>query len=132
MFQCQHNGCDFILCTIGQRYSFVLEKTLIDLDKYLMPDIAAISELIPNETARKKIMESFNEWRNGYVPQKADNQPDEVELKKKLLTTISDRKESNRKELVRKNSPWIDTAIPGLVHGFHNDLYYRVEDRLYE
>jgi hypothetical protein len=37
-----------------------------------------------------------------------------------------------RKELVRKNKPWIDTAIPGLIHGFHYDLYNRVEDRFYK
>ena len=66
----------------------MLEKTLIDLDKYLMPDIAAILELIPNETARKEIMEAFNEWRNGFIPQKADNQPDDI-VRFIILTTTS-------------------------------------------
>jgi hypothetical protein len=69
----------------GERYSFVLEKILIDLDKHLMPDLTSISELIQNEAVLKETMDAYKEWRNGFVPQKAENQIEQEELNKNYL-----------------------------------------------
>jgi hypothetical protein len=114
----------------GVPYDFVLEEVLVDLDQDLSVDPEKIKDRLP-ETAASEILSAHEEWRNGYLPVKSDSAVETGGLSKKLRASIGERKEQIRKHLARKNSPWINAALPRLIQNFQRGLYRRVEDRLY-
>ncbi len=118
--------------TTGERYSFFVEETLIDLDEELRPKSADLATHVANQRVLDEILAAHDEWRNAYMPLKMNKEIDKEGFKEKLLTSIAERKEIIRKELVRKNSVWVNAAMPRLIQDFLRGLYLRVEDRLYE
>ncbi len=118
--------------TTGERYSFYVEETLIDLDEELGLKSADLDTHGSNQSVLDEILAAYDEWRNAYIPSNGNKKTDKEGLKKKLLTSIAERKEVIRKELVRKNSTWVAAALPRMIQDFLRGLYQRVEDRLYE
>jgi hypothetical protein len=118
--------------TTGERYSFFVEKTLIDLDKELKLKSADVATHVTNQRVLDEILAAHDEWRNAYVPLNEKKKTDKKGLKKKLLNSIAERKAVTRKELVRKNSAWVNASMPRLIQDFLRGLYPWVEDRLYE
>jgi hypothetical protein len=118
--------------TTGERYRFFVEKTLIDLDEELKLKSADLATHVANQSILDEILAAHDEWRNAYIPLKKKKKTDKEGLKKKLLTSIAERKEVIRKELVRKNSSWVNAAMPRLIQDFQRGLYLLVEERLYE
>jgi hypothetical protein len=116
----------------GEHYSFIVEKTLFDLDEELRLKPADLPTHGANQSVLDEIMAAHDEWRNAYIPLKGNKKTDKEGLKKKLLASIADRKEAIRKDLVRKNSIWVKAALPRLIQDFLRGLYPWVEDRLYE
>lgn len=118
--------------TTGERYSFIVEETLIDLDEELRLKSADSATHGVNRSVFDEIEADYDEWRNAYIPFNGNNKTDKEGLKKKLLASIAERKEIIRKELVRKNSAWVNAAMPRLIQDFLRGLYLLVEDCLYE
>lgn len=118
--------------TTGERYSFFVEETLIDLDEELRLKSEDLAAHGASQSVIDGILAAHEEWRNAYIPVKGNKKTDKEGLKNKLLTSITERKEVIRKELVHKNSAWVNAALPRLTQDFLRGLYLRVEDRLYE
>jgi hypothetical protein len=118
--------------TTSERYSFFVEETLIDLDEELKLKSADLLTLVANQRVLDEILTAHDEWRNAYIPLDGKKKTDKEGLKKKLLTAIAESKEVLRKELVRKNSAWVNAAMPRLIQDFQRGLYPWVKDRLYE
>jgi hypothetical protein len=118
--------------TTGEQYSFFVKETLIDLDEELKLKSADLAPHGANQSVLDEILAAHDEWRNAYIPLNEKKKTDKEGLKKKLLTSIAERKEVIRKELVRKNSVWVNAAMPRLIQDFLRGLYLRVEDRLYD
>jgi hypothetical protein len=116
----------------GERYNFLVEKTLIDLDKELKLNSADIASHTPGQSITDEILASHDQWRTAYIPVNSKKKIDKNGLKKKLLSSITERKEIIRKDLIRKNSVWVNPAMPRLIQDFRGGLYLQVEDRLYE
>jgi hypothetical protein len=117
--------------TTGERYSFCVEETLIDLDQALRLKLADLETHGANPRVYDEILAAHDEWRDAYIPLNEKKKIDKKGLKKKLLTAIAERKAVIRNELVRKNSVWVDAAAPRLIQDFLRGLYLRVENRLY-
>lgn len=118
--------------TTGERYSFFVEETLIDLDEELKLKSADSATPVANQSVLDEILAAHDEWSNAYIPLNGKKKTDKEGLKKKLLTSIAECKEVIRKELVRKNSAWVNAAMPRLIQDFLRGLYPWVEDHLYE
>ena len=116
----------------GGRYNFLVEETLIDLDKELKLNAADLAPHTANQSVLDEIVASHDEWRNSYIPVNGKKKIDKEGLKKKLSSSIAERKEIIRKELVRKNSTWVNPAMPRLIQDFRWGLYPQVEDRLFD
>ena len=116
----------------GVRYSFCVEETLIDLDEELRPQGAYVRTPGVNPSVSDDILTDYDEWRVAYIPLIESSKIDKESLKKKLLASIAERKEIIRKELVRKNSAWVNAEMPRLIQDFMRGLYLRVDDRLYD
>ena len=115
----------------GEPFSFFVENTLIDLDKELRLKSADLAAYGVNQSVLDEILAAHEEWRNAYIPLNKNKKTDKEGLKKKLLASIAERKEILRKELVRKNSTWVNAAQPRMIQDFRYGLYPWVEDRLY-
>lgn len=118
--------------TTGERYSFFVEETLIDLDEELKLKSADLATHVADQSVLDEILAAHDEWCDAYIPLNEKKKTDKEELKKKLSTSIAERKEVIRKKLARKNSTWVNAAMPRLIQDFLRGLYLRVEDRLYE
>lgn len=118
--------------TTGERYSFFVEETLIDLDEELKLKSADLTTRTANQSVLDEILAAHDEWRKAFIPLNEKKKTDKEGLKKKLLTSIAECKEVIRKKLARKNSAWVNAAMPRLIQDFMRGLYLRVEDRLYE
>jgi hypothetical protein len=116
----------------GERYNFHVEETQVDLDQALKLNPADLAPHVPSETVLEEVLESHDEWRTSYIPMNSKKKIDKAGLKKKLLFSIADSKETMRKALVRKNSTWVNPAMPRLVQDFMGGIYMQVEDRLFE
>lgn len=116
----------------GERYSFCVEEMLIDLDEELRLKSDELATHGANQSMIDEILAAHEEWRNAFIPVRGNKKTDKKGLKKKLLSSITERKEVIRKALVHKNSVWVNAAMPRLTQDFLRGLYPRVEDRLYE
>lgn len=116
----------------GYVYKFAVENHLMDLDVNLaiQPDDLAAS--VPDQSVRENILAGLEEFRTAYIPVDKHKKIDGEGLKKKLLSSIGDRKEMIRKELVNKNGAWVNAAIPRLIQNFRRSFYLKVGDRLFE
>lgn len=117
--------------TTKERYSFHVKQALIDLNESLKLKSTDLAGHVTNQSILDEILAAHDGWCNSYIPLNENRKTDIARLKKKLLASISERKEIICKELVRKNSRWVNLAIPRLLQDFHRGLYLRVEDRLY-
>ena len=118
--------------TTSERYSFFVEETLIDLDEALSLRSADLATHEASQNNLEEIRAAHDEWRDAYIPLIENKKIDKKGLKKKLLNSIAERKQVIRKELIRKNSTWVNAAMPRLFQDFLRGLYLRVGDRLYE
>lgn len=116
----------------GERYRFCVEERLIDLDEELRLKSEDLAAHGANQGIIDGILAAHEEWRNAYLPVKGNKKTDQKGLKKKLLSSITERKEVIRKELVHKNRAWVDAAMPRMTQDFMRGLYLRVENHLYE
>ena len=116
----------------GEPHKYTVEEIVIDLDVDLRPISAdaAMAEVPP--AATEEILAAHDEWRNAFIPTDENQKTDKEALRRKLLAAIADRKDIIRKELARRNSAWVNAAMPRLVQNFERGLYPRVEDGLYE
>lgn len=116
----------------GERYGFFVEETLIDLDEELRLKSEDLAAHGVNQGVVDEIWAAHEQWRNAYIPAKKNKKTDKESLKNKLSASITERKEVIRKELVHKNSPWVNAAMPRLTQDFMRGLYQQVQGRLYE
>lgn len=115
----------------GQKYNWVTEQTIIDLDTDLALKPNQLAKYVSDPLTAKEIMKTFVEWRNGFVPTNDKGKVDKTGLKKKLHNSIQERKETIRKNLVRRNSGWILAALPRMIQDFHRGIYQLVQFDLY-
>lgn len=115
----------------GQKYNWVTEQKTIDLDTDLALKPNKLSRCISDPAVAKEIMNAFVEWRNGFVPLNDNGKVDKTELKKKLSSSIRERKGVLRKNLVRRNSGWILAAIPRMIQDFYLGIYQLAKPDLY-
>lgn len=116
----------------GQRYNFMVADHLIDLDENLSPASEELAAVVPEKEIREKVRADFEEFKNAYIPLDEDKKIDAEGLRKKLAASIADRKNVLRKELVRKNSAWVNAAMPRLIQDFRRSFYFKIGDHLYE
>lgn len=115
----------------GKPYNWITEEVLFDPNDQLDLNSEAVAQAISDSEIRSALMDSFNEWRDNFIPMK-DGAVDREELNRKLANAIEECKERIRKELVRKNHQWVLSTIPRRVHDFRNGLYNHVKDKLYQ
>ena len=116
----------------GMLYSYVVETVLVDLDKNLNIKTADLSPHVTDESIIDEVTAAHSEWRNSYVPVDGEKQTDPEGLKKKVLASIAERKEIIRKKLIRKNSAWVNSAVPRMIQDFKRGLYRWVQEGLYD
>jgi len=115
----------------GIRYPHVNKGIFIHLMENLVLNKEELTAGVPDDDIRDEIVSAHKEWCDAYVPLNRDNDVDRSQLAKKLTSSINEAKEIIRKELVRKNNPWIQAALPRLIHDFNHGLYQRMSDKLY-
>jgi hypothetical protein len=116
----------------GEKYYYVNDEIVMDLKKGLTLNLKKLKENVPDKNIRDEIIKLHREWYASYVPSDQDGKVDRSELEKKLTASINKRRQIIRKELVRKNNPWIEAVLPRRMQIFKRGLYLRVADRLYD
>lgn len=112
-------------------YFYVVQEFLMDLDKHLLPSQEALAANFPDISIREQVLSEFNEWREGYAPMKKDKAVDEKSLIKKIQASIEERKGLIRKELVRKNSDWVNALLPRLIQNLQVGRLGDVQEQLF-
>lgn len=114
----------------GKRYPFKNNHAFIDLTEDMKLMEGGFSDVEPDAGLRDEIIKVQREWYESYVPLEADGNINKLELDKKLNASINERRKEIGQELVRKNTQWIQSALPRKLFNFHRGLYQRVSDRL--
>lgn len=115
----------------GRSYKFCVERLFIDLDENLMVNPKDLAKAVSDDAVFAGIIEELKAFRSSYIALNDQNEPDLKALEKKILSSIQEDKEILCKQLVKKNSLWVDAAIPRLAQDFKRYFYARVGDRLY-
>ena len=114
----------------NQRYEFMVAEALAELDPALKLDVAHVRKGIPDFTYADDLCSKHEEWRKAFVPVGGKGKVDRAALESKIEAAIDEAREKIRHELVRKNSSWVNSAIPRMVQDFKLFLHWEIADQM--
>jgi hypothetical protein len=102
---------DVVLAGSTRRYNHVVDEVLLDLNQALELDKRQVEAAIDRNDVQEELQKMLTEWRTVFVPLCQNGTVDRSELEKKIAAVIEERRQTQRNELVRKNSPWVYPRI---------------------
>ena len=116
----------------NQRYDFLVEEALVELDSALNLNATHVTAEIPDFPYADDLSSEHQEWRDAFVPADNKGNVDQTALDSKIEAGIVEAKEKRRQELIRKNSPWVKPVLPRMIQDFENGLYLKMTERLFD
>ena len=114
----------------GRAWEFAVEERLLNLDPAFEPVSGEPEKALPDDEARKKIIQDLAEWRESYLPQEKESRIKNLE--RKIQASVAEHKSRLRDELVHKNRDWIVAGLPRILQDFRIYLYPDVRNHLIE
>ena len=121
--------CAFLV-TPGGGSTYQLQEMTVALSNTLDLDEKAFARQVPDAMAAKAIITDFRQWRDGFLGNLEDSGTEQEALAAKLGRVYTECQSSYCRELARRNSDWVNAALPRLLFDFRRTLLPDLEGRL--